>query len=109
MFSPIRRSILYFASARFVIAIPLRVGSGSTRNAPSSAPKERRQAFSQARGQGRGCVTRQTRSRGRRARLKRGCLKDPAAAVKPPVRVHAYRDGRLETATALAGERSAHS
>jgi hypothetical protein len=25
MFSPIRRSILYFASARFVIAIPLKV------------------------------------------------------------------------------------
>jgi hypothetical protein len=32
---------LYFASARFVIAIPLKVGSGSTRNAPSSAPQER--------------------------------------------------------------------
>src|SRR5271168_4316125 len=28
MFSPIRRSILYFASARFVIAIPLKIGPG---------------------------------------------------------------------------------
>src|SRR6185437_6906053 len=42
MFSPIRRSILYFASARFVIAIPLIQVQRGTR--PPLRLKQRRQA-----------------------------------------------------------------
>src|ERR1700743_3317322 len=63
MFSPIRRSILYFASARFVIAIPLRSVQVLRGTRPPLRSKERRQAFSRARLESRGGVKQQASSR----------------------------------------------
>src|ERR1700729_3029114 len=83
MFSPIRRSILYFASARFVIAIPLKGQFGFNEERALLCAQRAPTGREPSKAYRRGCVKQQTRSRWPRARLKCLLVKGSAAAVKP--------------------------